>query len=179
MMDSLTRGCMLWSICILKPLSTGPLYHFRNSTLWLLSTREYQRWRCPSLSHSSAVARQMLAFESETLRDCHVPQGWIGEQIILTNMHEIHSLSDNLFSRGNFWVSQTGHEYSFFINTSRRNSFLTWLTDKWWFFFFRPLSFSLNKITKAMSSHLTKREKNNCSPLARHHISASQWGCWV
>lgn len=57
----------------------------------------------------------MLAFEWETLRDWHVPLGWRGEQIILTNMHEIHPPSDNLFSRGKLWASQTGHEYSSFF----------------------------------------------------------------
>lgn len=117
-MDCLRRGWVQRGICIPKPPaplvpsppsspSARPLFHLGNSTLWLLSTREYLWWRCPRLSHSASVARQMLAFESETLRDGHVPLGWRGAQIILTNMHEIHPPSDNLSSRGNFeWVRQ-------------------------------------------------------------------------
>lgn len=128
-MDCLTQGWVQWQICILEPLSAHPLFHLWNSTLWLLSTREYLWWRCPTLSHTGSVARQMLAFESEALRDWHVPLGWRGEQIILTNMHEIHPLSDNLFSRGNFeWVRQDMN-ILFFINASLQWVVLIWLTD--------------------------------------------------
>lgn len=40
-MDCLTQGWVRWGICILEPLSDHPLFHLPNSTLWLLSTREY------------------------------------------------------------------------------------------------------------------------------------------
>lgn len=172
---------MQWGICILKPLSARPLFHLWISTLWLLSTREYLWWRCPSLSHFGSVARQMLAFESESLRDWHVPQGWRGEQIILTNMHEIHPLSDNLFHRRNFWACQTGHEYSFFY-ASLWWCFFIWLTSSELLnlksFHFSVNSF-LKNMTKASSIHLARWEKNNYSPLAQHPISTSQRGCWV
>lgn len=113
-MDCLRQRWVQGEICITKALSARPLFHLWNSTLWLLSTREYLWWRGLRLSHSGSVARQMLAFEAETLRDWHAPLGWRGEQIILTNMHEIHPPSDNLFSRGKLWARQTRCEYSLF-----------------------------------------------------------------
>lgn len=39
--DCLTQGWVQCRICIPGPLSARPLFHLRNSTLWLLSTREY------------------------------------------------------------------------------------------------------------------------------------------
>lgn len=143
-MDCLRRGGVRRGICIPKPPprcppppaspSARPLFHLGNSTLWLLSTREYLWWRCPRLSHSASVARQMLAFESETLRDGRVPLGWRGAQIILTNMHEIHPPSDNLSSRGNFERVRQNMNirlfiYFYFISASLQRHLLIWLTD--------------------------------------------------
>lgn len=102
--------CLRWGASAVRdlhpePLSARPLFHLRNSTLWLLSTREYLWWRCPRLSHSASVARQMLAFERDPLRDRHAPWGWRGRANYIDKHAWDSSSIRQPFQPWKLWVS--------------------------------------------------------------------------
>lgn len=113
-MDCLRPGWVQRGICIPEPPSARPLFHLGNSTSWLLSTREYLWWRCPTLSFCLCCQTDVGIWVAN-LKGLACSSGVKGSANYIDKHAWDSSSVRQPFQQRKLWVSQTEHEYSFFF----------------------------------------------------------------
>lgn len=103
--DCLRRGRAQWGICI---PSLFRLVHYFISEIPPCGFCQPENTSDEGVldSHSASVARQMLAFEWDPLRDRHAPQGWRGRANYIDKHAWDSSFIRQPFQPWKLWVSQ-------------------------------------------------------------------------
>lgn len=103
--DCLRRGRAQWGICI---PSLFQLVHYFISEIPPCGFCQPENTSDEGVldAHSASVARQMLAFERDPLRDRHAPQGWRGRANYIDKHAWDSSFIRQPFQPWKLWVSQ-------------------------------------------------------------------------